>query len=386
MKPIRIFTSDIELLGEISNYESLFFVRKYHGVGDLELRINRYKQYTDTLQKGNVIVIGNDKHKSYKIEHREIELDQDGKVTENWLIKAHELKAVIGDRITLPPSHTSHDNRSASAETVMKHYVNRNIINPVDNKRKITQLLLAPDQARGPHVNWQSRFKNVAEDLAEISLVSGIGWGVRVDYDLRKWIFDVSEGRDLTVNQDVHSPVIFSPQFDNIKTMHYVDSDLNYRNTAYIAGQGEGVERRVVELGQASGLARKELFVDARDVSEETDIEGEDPIPRPPQEIINDLISRGEQKLAELIQETFLESQIMTHSTFKYEEVWDLGDIVTNQYLDWGVTLDARITEVKEIYEPENGMQIEVIFGNSRPTLIQKIKQELSQISSEVRR
>lgn len=383
MKPIRIFTPDIDLLGEISNYESLFFVRSWSGIGDLELRINRYKNYTETLQKGNIIVVGNDLHKSYLILHREIELDEAGKATENWLIRALELKVVTGDRITLPPAHTSHDNRSASAETVMKHYVNGNAINPVEGKRKIPQIVLATDQMRGVNVNWQSRFKNLAEELSEISLVSGIGWGTRIDYDLRKWVLDCGEGRDLTVNQDVNSPVIFSPQFDNVKNMSYVDSDLNFKNTAYIAGQGEGVERRVVELGQESGLARKELFVDARDVSEETDAEGQDPVPRPPQDIINDLINRGEQNLAEFIQETFLEARIMTHNTFKYEEDWDLGDIVTNQYLDWGVTLDARITEVKEVYE-ESGFQLEAVFGNNRPTLISKIKQELSGMRNEL--
>ena len=414
MKPIRIFTPDIDLLGEVSNYESLFFVRSFHGIGDLELRINRHKNYTDTLQKGNIIVVGNDKHKAYIILHREIELDEAGKATENWLIKGLELKAVTGDRITLPPSHTAQDNKSASAETVMKHYVNGNVINPVDSKRKIPQMLLALDLNRGPHVNWQSRFKNLAEEQAEISLVSGIGWGARVDYNLRKWIFDVSEGRDLTVNQEVHSPVIFSPQFDNIKNMQYVESDLNFKNMAYIAGQGEGIERRVVELGQASGLARKELFVDARDVSEETDIEGEDPLPRPPQEIVIDLINRGEQKLAEMIQEAFLEAQIMTPtktvdikrethfltqfqiaenvkvteefaSSFVYEVDYDLGDIVTNQNKDWGVTLDARITEIKEIHEP-GGFQLEATFGNNRPTLISKIKQELSGMKTEMTR
>lgn len=414
MKPIRIFTPNIDLLGEISNYESLFFVRSWSGIGDLELRINRHKKYTDTLLKGNVIVVGNDKHKAYIILHREIELDEAGKATENWLIKGLELKVVTGDRITLPPSHTSHDNKFAPAESVMKHYVNGNVVNPVDSKRKIHQMLLAPDLSRGPQVNWQSRFKNLTEELAEMSLVSGIGWGARVDYDLRKWIFDVSEGRDLTVNQEVHSPVIFSPQFDNIKNMQYVESDLNFKNMAYIAGQGEGVARRVVELGQASGLARKELFVDARDVSEETDIEGQDPIPRPLQEIITDLINRGEQKLAEMMQEIFLEAQIMTPvktvdikkethfltqfqiaesvkvteefaSSFVYEQDYDLGDIATIQNKDWGVTLDARITGIKEIYEP-GGFQLEATFGNSRPTLITKIKQELSGLKTEITR
>lgn len=78
----------------------------------------------------------------------------------------------------------------------MKHYVIGNIINAVDSNRRIPQLLLAPDLTRGPHVNWQSRFKNLAEEIVEISLVSGIGWGARVDYNLRKWVLDTYEGRD----------------------------------------------------------------------------------------------------------------------------------------------------------------------------------------------
>lgn len=414
MKPIRIFSPNIDLLGEISNYESLFFVRSWHGIGDLELRINRYKQYTDTLQKGNIIVVGNDRHKAYIILHKEIELNESGKASENWLIKGLELKVVAGQRITLPPSTTAYDNKSGAAETVMKHYIRNNIVNPIDIKRKIPQLILANDLGRGTGVNWQSRFKNIAEEMAEISLFSNLGWNVRIDYDLRKWMFDVSEGRDLSVNQFINPPVIFSPKFDNIKNMQYVDSDLNYRNTAYIAGQGEGIDRRVVELGQSTGLSRYELFVDARDVEEETDVEGQEPIPRPVQEIINDLINRGNQRLAEMIQERFMEAQIMTpikgidikkqlhfatqfqivesvltkeknFSSFIYEEDWDLGDIVTVQNNDWGITLDTRITEVKEIYEPSN-YQIEATFGQSRPTLIDKIKQQFAQLSPEVRR
>ncbi|KAA0941624.1 hypothetical protein FQ087_20940 [Sporosarcina sp. ANT_H38] len=410
MKPIRIFTPDIELLGEISNYESLFFVRSFHGIGDLELRINRYKNYTDTLQKGNIIVVGNDKHKCYKIEHRAIDLDEAGKVTENWLIKALELKIVTSEAIALPPSHTANDNKSASAETVMKHYVNGNIINPVDPSRKVAELVLASDLNRGPHISWQSRFKVVAEELSEMSSLTGVGWGVRVDYALRKLVLDVAEGRDLSVNQNVNSPVIFSPQFDNIKNMHYVDSDLNYKNVAYVAGQGEGVDRRVIVVGTDTGWNRRELFVDARDIEEIDD--DENPIPE--HIIIQRLTDRGLQKLAEYTQEKFLEAQIMTPvktvdiekqthfatqfqivesvkvteafaSSFVYEQDYDLGDIVTIQNKDWGVTLDARITEIKEVYEP-GGFQLEATFGNSRPTLISKIKQELAGMKTELTR
>lgn len=413
MKPIRVITPDVDLLGELSNYESLMFGRSHHGIGTLELRVNRHKLHVETLQKGNIVVVGNQTHKAYQILHRAIELDAEGRITENWHIIAHELKSIVGRRLTTPPVHTSHDNRSGSAESVIKHYVNRNLVNPADPARRIPQLIIAPDLQRGLRIDWQSRFKNLSEEIADISLLSGIGWNVRVDYNLKKWVFDVHEGRDLSVNQYIHSPVIFSPQFSNIQNMQFVDSDLNYRNVAVVAGQGEGVERRVIEVGQSSGLDRYEVFVDARDVAEET--EDEEPVQRPVGDIVRDLQNRGSQKLAEMGQEMFLEAQIMTPvknvdienqtsfitqfqtietidvkekwmSSFVYEVDWDLGDIVTLQNNDWGVTLDTRITEIKEIYERESGFRLEATFGQSRPTLISKIKQELAGMKTEITR
>ncbi|WP_283164612.1 MULTISPECIES: hypothetical protein [unclassified Lysinibacillus] len=82
----------------------------------------------------------------------------------------------------------------------------------------------------------------------------------------------------------------------------------------------------------------------------------------------------GQQNLNELIQEEYLEGQILTNS-----------DVTTIQNNFWGITMDARITDIKEIHET-GGFSIEATFENNRPTLIQKIKQELSQISGEVRR
>jgi hypothetical protein len=385
MKSTRILSSDMDILGELDNYESMFFIRRWHGIGEIELRINRYKKHADKLMKGNLILIGKELNKVYQIKHREIELDENGKATENWLIRGVSLKGVVSQRITIPPAHTAYDNKQGDAETVIKHYVDRNIINPVDARRKIPQLELAPNLQRGPSVSLQSRYKNLAEEIADISLASGLGWDVHLDIGNKKWIFDVQEGRTLTAGQSVLPPVIFSPQFESLQSLHYTESELNYKNVAYVAGQGEGVERRIVELGTEEGLYRQEIFIDARDVPEETDEEGQEPQPRPEQDIIQDLTDRGRQQLEQFMQEQYLEGQILTYSPFKYQEDYNLGDVVTVQNKDWGVTMDARISEIKEIYET-SGFRIESVFGNNRPTLIKKIKQELSQISGEVRR
>lgn len=527
-------TRDFELIAEIDSYSSLQIVRSWSGIGSLEVRVNRYLPGANELLRGRIVFPHNKYHKAYVIRHREIELDADGKSSENWIIRALPLKSWMAQRLTIPPVGLTDDAIDSNAESALKHYVNSNVVNPLDIGDKMPGVVIAGDLRRGPNVSWKSRYKNLAEELADISLLSELGWNIDIDIANQQFVFDVKEGRDLTVNQDVLPPAIFSPEFNTISNLSYTESELNYQNHAIIAGQGEGVERRVISLGSATGFDRHTLFVDARDVKEET---GEDtPTPRPPADIENDLVTRGTQKLAEYQQEVYLEGQvlssaierkipkfmsggltlgsvsnvaltpegltldlldtyfltqfqpstqlsqgynvmppillgslgqyvssriswdvekpegtdliieysldgrmwdelengaslpitkgtwlqgtslyirqrlftndskqtpILTNFTYEirgyqknnettigvggleYEKDFDLGDLVTLQTKEWGVSLSARLTEVKEIYEP-GGVKIEVTFGNNRPTLITKIKQELSGIRAEI--
>jgi hypothetical protein len=182
MKPIRILTPTLDLLAEIDDYESLLFTRRWHEVGEFELRINRHKRHTELLQRGNLIMLGSYRNKVGIIRHREIEFDDNGKKTENWLVKGIALKGVMAQRLVIPPVNDSHDRANGPAETVMKHYVNNHIVNPTDVKRKIDMLILASDQHRGSNISWESRFKNLAEELIEISKASGLGWDVTLDF------------------------------------------------------------------------------------------------------------------------------------------------------------------------------------------------------------
>ena len=379
--PIRIMTRDFDLIDEIDKYSSLQITRSWHAIGQLELRINRYLKGADKLHKGSIIFPHNKLNKAYVIRHREIELDQQGKITENWLIRALPLKSWLSQRLTYPPLNEAQDSIEADAETVMLHYVLNNAINPVDPNRIIPNLIVEENLHRGSVVKWQSRYKNLAEEISEISLLSQLGWNIDIDLTQKKYVFRVLEGRDVTTNQSILPPAIFSPEFNTLGQLTYTESELNYKNTAIVAGQGEGIERRVVEVGDSIGFDRHELFVDARDVSEET--EGENPQPRPVEQIGADLVNRGQQKLTEYEQEVYLEGQALTKSQLIYEHDYDLGDIGTLQNKGWGVTADTRITEVKEIYEPGK-TGIELTFGNNRPTLISKIKQELSGMKNEI--
>ncbi|ARA99134.1 siphovirus ReqiPepy6 Gp37-like family protein [Geobacillus thermodenitrificans] len=374
MQPIRILTPSFQFLGEIDDYESLQFIRRFRKPGEFELHINANKNLTDTLQEDNLIVLS--PRKVGVILHRELNREN----TEQLMIKGYTLQGILSRRITVPPVGQAYDKIKANAETALKHYVRQNAVESVDPNRIIPNLVIADDLQRGPIVDWQSRFKNLVDELESISFSAGIGWDIFLDLQQQKWVFEVYEPRNLTTSQNTLPPVIFSVDFDNIKNQTFTDSAINYKNFGYVGGQGEEEERRVVEVGDTFGLERIETFIDARDVAEttkETNDEGEqEEVPLPDEVVIAQLIDRGQQKLKEMQKILSFESEILTYGPFVYEKDWDLGDIVTVQDKKWGITLDTPITEVKEIYEP-GGFRLEATFGNTMPTLIERIKKTI---------
>jgi hypothetical protein len=362
MKPIRILSLTLELLGEIDNYLSFSFLRRYHSPGEFQLVTNRKVQNADKLNIDQLIMLGNDKLKTGIIRYKEIKTNEQGE--EILTVKGYTLGAITKQRITIPPDNQATDIIEADAETVMKHYVKRNCLDIAG--MEIPELLIAPNKNRGSNIKWQSRYKNLDEELEGISRLTNIGWHIYLDFNLKKWIFDIYNGRNFSVTQNSNPPVIFSSEFDNVKSQEYVDSLLDFGNFAIVAGQGEGVNREVIAVGSdVTGLDKHVMFVDARDLENSVDL------PR-----------RGEAKLTEYKRVNSFQSEILPEGPFKYEKDWNLGDVVTVKNKDWGVTMDTRITEVTEVYEA-GGFKLNVTFGESLPTITQKIKLTLGELKIE---
>jgi hypothetical protein len=365
MKPIRILSPMLDLQGEIDNYLSLSFCRSYHFPGEFQLVTNRKVQNADKLKINQIIMLGADKFKTGIIRHKEIKTNEHGE--EILTVKGFTLGAITKQRITIPPTGQAYDIQEDDAETVMKQYVKRNCLDIPS--MGFPMLTIAENQNRGEVVKWQSRYKNLEEELEGISRLTDLGWHIYPDLDLKMWIFDIYNGRDFSASQNINPPVIFSPEFDNVKSQEYIDSLIGYGNYAIVAGRGEGVNREIITLGSdATGLDRHVVFIDARDM-----------------ENASDLPSRGEAKLTEYQKIISFQSEILTKGPFEYQKDWDVGDIVTVQNKDWGITMDTRITEVTEIYEA-SGFHLQVTFGNSLPTIVDKIKEELKVINNEVTR
>ena len=362
---LYVFDRELNFIGLLDNFFSLRWVRRYHRTGEFELHCPLNVHTLELLQRENIIWKQGD-HEAGYIKYRQ--LGQDAQGQEVLIVKGDFLIGYLDRRIIW-----GQEILSGTAEVAMRTLVKKHAINPAHSERKIPLLELGQLQNYPETVEYQTSYKNLLDEVEHISSLSRLGYRVTVDLPAKRLIFEVYKGRDLTASQSTNPPAIFSNEFENVLKQEFVDSLHNYRNVALVAGAGEGTDRKLVTVGQGTGLDRFELYVDARDLQEED--ENGNPIQEADYEEM--LRSRGQSKLAECANLQTFECKINPFSNLRYKEDFDLGDIVTCTSKKWGVTINARITEVEEIYE-QDGFSLNVTFGNSVPTLIDKIKQVVS--------
>lgn len=110
-----------------------------------------------------------------------------------------------------------------------------------------------------------------------------------------EFIFSLYTGTDRSADQTTNSVISFSPEYDNFISGNYLESITSFKTDVLIAGEGEGNERKTSDIGEdIVGLKRRELFVDARDISSK----GEKGSIKP-EEYDNLLKNRGIEKLSE---------------------------------------------------------------------------------------
>jgi len=161
------------------------------------------------------------------------------------------------------------------------------------------------------------------------------------------------------------SPVVFSEEYGNIKNATYNTNNKDWRNVAYM-NWSSGASTYSTAVGDVTngatvGFNRKEIIIDSSKVNQtEVTHEGWSELHKRP------------------VIESFTAEIINNPNTMTtYLKDWFLGDIVTIQSKEMGVTVDAQITEITETYA-DGLYSLEATFNEGQPNLIQLIKQEIN--------
>lgn len=351
--------------------------------GTFELTIKKYKENSNKLQKGNMIIVNRNDEKILLIEKRVTTTENGSKTLK---ISGPCIKGVTKRRII---ATNGYDRVSETqAENVMKHYLKNHIAESYYDtirtpERDIPWLKIAPTQNRGMKTVWQARLTNLHDELKHIAEDTGMGWKGILDRTNKCINFDCYEGTDRTINQVesgnthealekythtqleqyTHSQlegnrklpyIIFSEKKKNLLNGKVTDDDTNYKNVAYAAGKGENEDRLITVIGTSTGFDRREVYIDLNNI--------EDP---------DELKTEGQKKLDTYKTIKSVEGKIYQIPNMEYEKDFFLGDIVTVE--SDGVYEDKRIIQAKEIYE-RNNITVELGFGDKIPSLAEQIK------------
>ena len=344
------------------SYERLEITRRLWGVDTFSMRVHRRRLYADQIAVGMILWMAHEDDAAFLVE--QIVGEQTGSTKNDWMtVSGRSLDGfATSERRIIPPAGEAYDRHlSVDAETAMKAYVYDHAGLGADVARRIPGLTVAPDMGRGTTLTTEYRYQTVTDALREIGLVGGLGWHSHFLYDAATPAnsdieFEVIAGVDRSAS------VFFDFEFATLEEWHEMERILDSKTWAIIAGQGEGVDREIVTRyvggSEPAGWARREAFIDARDV-----------------ELGNTTLlqQRGDAFLEAASPERSLEAKAHQYGAFRYRDHWDLGDIVLVRNKPRNLSYAARIVEVKKSVAQAGAENVVAVLDRPFPTLKEKV-------------
>jgi hypothetical protein len=270
-----------------------------------------------------------------------------------WFIGGRDDSKVLEERLAYPEpgnadvtSQTvSNDVRTGAAETVMKAYVDANLVSG-PAVRAVADLTVAADAGLGATVNGNARFTNLQELVYDLAQSGGLGYTVAQVGD--GLVFDVYTpvDRSATIRLDVQNGKLSSSEY------LYEAPALT---RAIVAGAGVAVARLFVEATTADSVAAETVW--GRRIESFVDERGTDSTGQLDQAGFEALVDNGKTRVN-------MEVTPSDTNTMLYGSDWGLGDTITV------VANDVEATAV--VYEIGLSIQADGVYllatvGNPTP-------------------
>lgn len=332
---LTVLDSNLNAIKIVDDINSFIWTDRYYEAGDFELYTAMDPKVLEYFKR-DYYLQSKDSDRTMIIEDVIIKSDtEEGNTIQ---VKGRSLESILDRRIVWGEKTIS-----GNLQNGIKTLLNECIISPSIADRKIDNFIF--EASTDPTiteltVEAQYTGDNLYDIVSKLCKERKIGFKVILN-DNKQFVFSLYYGLDRSYEQTVNPYVIFSPKFENLVNSNYMESSSSYKNITLVGGelQDDNKTRRYVTVGSGSGLTRRELFTDARDVQSEVDGKTLSTT-----EYNAQLQQRGKEKLAENEEVISFEGEAETTVMFKFREDFFIGDIVqvANEY---GHESRARVIE-----------------------------------------
>lgn len=341
METIYILDGNFNTVKILDTIESVLWVERYSEYGDFELYAPVTYDHLLYFQIGYYLWR---KDSDYMMIIESIQTSLDFENGNHMTVKGRSLESLLTRRIVWTQTILN-----GNLQDAIERLLNEAIISPSDEKRKIPNFIFerSTDEAiTSLKVDTQFTGDNLYESVMLLCSYNDIGFKVRFRTTDNTFIFSLYKGKDRDYSQNALPHVVFSPNFDNLEASSFIEDAVGLRTVALVAGEGEGANRKSVTVfpysEEYTGLHRRELFVDARDLSSEDGAISE-------KDYNKLLTSRGLEYLIDYVFNRTFEGSVNPFAMFRYGEDYFLGDKVQIQN-EFGLNARVQITEVIRSY------------------------------------
>lgn len=333
---LRVLDTNFKDVVVLDSYTSLIWTDRYWKYGDFEIYTPMSLELTEQIKQDYYLVNPDSEHVMI-VESLKITSDaEDG----NYLtVTGRSLESILLRRIIWIQTTVS-----GNLQNAIKKLLDDAVISPTDDKRKISNFIFEVSddpEITGLTIEAQYTGDNLYDIVSKICSDKNIGFKITLNSS-NQFVFKLYAGADRSYQQTANPYVVFSPKFENVVTCNYMESRTALKNVALIGGEGEGAARKYAVIeGDETGLDRRELFTDARDIS--SDVADGQTISD--EEYYAQLKQRGREDLTENIEVVSFEGEMETSVMFRYGVDFFTGDIVqiADEYGHEGI---ARVTEL----------------------------------------
>ncbi|WP_295219161.1 siphovirus ReqiPepy6 Gp37-like family protein [Ruminococcus sp.] len=318
------------------SFSSLLWDVEYYSCGAFEVYIAASPQNIEIFQTGRIVGRDDDNEHYGLIESVEIQTDaEDG---DYLIVRGRFLMCLLERRIIYP---TVNFTKETSYSDIIKSVVLFNAV--VSGVRRIPGLSFGTatgscwEQKTKLQISYDNLMRWVYTICEKIGGTANIRLSKKTDKQY-EMILELSQGSDRSIMQSDNPHIVFSNGYNNLLSFSYATDISVQKNFAYILGKGEGEERKRTTYfngSEPAHLDRYEVYVDAKDMSDEEQENGETK-PIPEAEYIELLKEKGKQSI--VLPLTASESQIAVQSTqFQYSKDYFVGDYVTVEHRRFGL-------------------------------------------------
>lgn len=324
---VHILDTDFREIAILDTYESLIWTDRYGSAGDFEIYTSIDYNLINNCRQDYYLRIDDSEHLMIV---EGLYIDSDVESGNHLRITGHSLEILLDRRMVWVQT-----NVSGNLQNALKRLFNENLISPSIADRKISNFIFQDStDERITSLTLEAEYTGdyLYDIVTSLCETYSMGFKVLLN-ESNQFVFQLYMGTDRSYDQEVLPHVVFSPKFENIIQSNYVDSTEAMKNVALVAGEGEGTARRTLTVGSETGLLRRELYVDARDIQSDKVSNYNEALKQ-----------RGLEYLIENAKTVSFEGQVEATKMFVYGRDFEMGDIIqiVNEY---GIEGSARVVE-----------------------------------------